>query len=62
VDGKSTAFVLMDSQILYENMLEQICNLLNNGEVPNLYPAEEKSKLIEDLSNIIVSGTPQEKY
>ena len=39
-------------------MLEQICNLLNNGEVPNLYPTEEKAKLIEDLGNIITTGTP----
>jgi dynein heavy chain len=31
-------------------MIEQICNLLNNGEVPNLYPADEKAKLIEDLT------------
>lgn len=57
VDGKQTSFVMMDSQILNENMLEQICNLLNNGEIPNLFPLEEKAKLIEDLSNLL-SGTP----
>jgi dynein heavy chain len=30
-------------------MVEDVCNILNNGEVPNLFPAEEKAKIIEDL-------------
>jgi dynein heavy chain len=30
-------------------MLEDICNILNNGEVPNLFPPEEKAKIIEEL-------------
>lgn len=62
LDMKTLAFVFNDTQILQENMLEQICNLLNNGEIPNLFPFEEKIKLLEDLSNSINSGTPQEKF
>jgi dynein heavy chain len=30
-------------------MLEDICNLLNNGEIPNLFPLEEKAKIVEEL-------------
>lgn len=38
-------------------MLEDICNILNNGEVPNLFPAEEKMKIIEEVaSNLQESG------
>lgn len=43
-------------------MLEDICNLLNNGEIPNLFGMEEKAKLLEDLSSLISAGTPQEKF
>ena len=30
-------------------MVEDICNLLNNGEIPNLFPTEEKAKIIEEI-------------
>jgi dynein heavy chain len=30
-------------------MVEDLCNILNNGEVPNLYPPEERAKIIEDI-------------
>ena len=30
-------------------MYEDISNLLNNGEVPNLFPLEEKAKIVEDI-------------
>jgi len=42
-------------------MVEDVCNILNNGEVPNLFPQEEKSKIIEEMS-AYVNGTPNEKY
>ena len=42
-------------------MVEDICNLLNNGEVPNLFPLEERIKIIEEMSSY-TSGTPNEKY
>jgi dynein heavy chain len=34
-------------------MVEDICNVLNNGEVPNLFPLEEKVKIIEEMSAYI---------
>lgn len=42
-------------------MVEDICNILNNGEVPNLFPTEEKNKIIEEMSSY-TNGTPNEKY
>lgn len=31
-------------------MLEDVCNILNNGEVPNLFPPDEKQKIIDEIS------------
>lgn len=31
-------------------MVEEICNLLNNGEIPDLFPQEEKAKIIEEMT------------
>lgn len=39
-------------------MVEDICNLLNNGDIPSLWSAEDKSKLLEDVDG----KTPNEKY
>lgn len=41
-------------------MVEDISNILNNGEVPNLFPTEEKAKILEEVD--IQTGTPNEKY
>lgn len=37
------------SQIKQESFLEDISNLLNSGEVPNLYPADERADLCEKM-------------
>lgn len=50
-----------DTQILRESMVEDLCNVLNNGEVPGLFPLEEKVKIIEEMS-AYTQGTPNEKY
>ena len=42
-----------DTQILKESMVEDICNILNNGEVPNLFPIEEKTRIIDEMSSYI---------
>jgi len=42
-------------------MVEDICNILNNGEIPNLFPADEKAKIIEDMGSQ-VTGSTNEKY
>jgi dynein heavy chain, axonemal len=51
IDMKSTLLLFSDTQIFSESLLEDICNILNNGEVPNLFPPEEKSKIIEEITD-----------
>lgn len=41
VQGKSTVFLFNDTQIVQEGFLEDINNILNTGEVPNLFPPED---------------------
>lgn len=44
-----TVFLFMDTQIKEEAFLEDISNLLNSGEVPNLFTADEKSEICEKM-------------
>ena len=41
VDNKQTSFLFVDTQIVNEQMLEDINNILNSGDVPNLYKVED---------------------
>ncbi|VUZ52825.1 unnamed protein product, partial [Hymenolepis diminuta] len=45
--GQKTVFLMTDSQIKNETFLEDIDNLLNSGEVPNIFSAEERAEVIE---------------
>jgi dynein heavy chain len=40
-ENKATSFLFVDTQIVNEQMLEDINNVLNSGDVPNLYKAED---------------------
>jgi len=40
-------FLITDNQIKEESFLEDIDNLLNTGEVPNIFAADEKSEIME---------------
>ena len=51
--GKEIAFTMTDSQILYESFLEDINNILNTGEVPNLMLSEDKEWINQELPNQI---------
>lgn len=42
-------FLFTDTQIKQESFLEDINNLLNAGEVPNLYPTDEKVEICEKM-------------
>ncbi|KAA3677119.1 dynein heavy chain, axonemal, partial [Paragonimus westermani] len=46
VDNKPTVFLFTDNQIVIEEFLEDINNILNSGEVPNLFESDEYERLI----------------
>lgn len=52
IEGKPIVFLFKDSQITNELFIEDIHNLLNSGEVPNLYPPEEMKHLFEDFGPV----------
>ncbi|XP_071822297.1 dynein axonemal heavy chain 7-like isoform X1 [Apostichopus japonicus] len=45
-------FLFSDTQIKQESFLEDINNLLNAGEVPNLYPLDEKQEICEKMRTL----------
>ncbi|XP_027467991.1 dynein heavy chain 3, axonemal [Zalophus californianus] len=49
VATKSTVFLFADNQIKDESFIEDINMLLNTGDVPNIFPAEEKADLVEKM-------------
>ncbi|XP_054276499.1 dynein axonemal heavy chain 6-like [Macrosteles quadrilineatus] len=44
--NQDTVFLFTDTQIVVEEFLEDINNLLNSGEVPNLFESDEYEKVI----------------
>eukprot|EP00931_Biecheleriopsis_adriatica_P056393 TRINITY_DN33417_c0_g1_i2.p1 TRINITY_DN33417_c0_g1~~TRINITY_DN33417_c0_g1_i2.p1 ORF type:complete len:3028 (-),score=718.43 TRINITY_DN33417_c0_g1_i2:3957-13040(-) len=49
--NKEVVFVLPDTQIANENFVEEVSGLLNTGEVPNLFNAEDKTQIMELCTN-----------
>jgi dynein heavy chain len=45
-------FLIADNQIVNEQFLEDINNILNSGEVPNLFPKDEFETIEQDLRPI----------
>ena len=52
--GKTTVFLLTDTQIKDEKFLEDVDGLLNAGEVPNLFAIDEKQEIIEVCKHLHV--------
>eukprot|EP00163_Fabomonas_tropica_P009439 TRINITY_DN1923_c0_g1_i1.p1 TRINITY_DN1923_c0_g1~~TRINITY_DN1923_c0_g1_i1.p1 ORF type:complete len:2652 (-),score=902.80 TRINITY_DN1923_c0_g1_i1:9-7298(-) len=46
VENRPIVFLFSDTQILRESFLEDINNILNSGEVPNLFAPDEKDKIV----------------
>ena len=46
-EGKPVVFLFSDSKIKEESYVEDINNLLNSGEVPNLFPYDERAAVME---------------
>ncbi|OQR86425.1 dynein heavy chain [Achlya hypogyna] len=45
-EAKPVVFLFSDTQIVVESFLEDINNVLNTGDVPNLYAADEMEKIV----------------
>lgn len=50
--GNKTVFLFSDNQIKKDSFIEDVNNLLNNGEVPNLFPPEELGEILEIARNV----------
>ena len=42
-------FLFADTQIKWEGMIEDINNILNSGEVPNLFPMDERAEILDKV-------------
>ena len=52
-EGSSHAvFLFTDTQIKQESFLEDISNLLNSGEVPNMFAIDEKNDICSKMRQI----------
>lgn len=45
-------FLFTDTQIKQESFLEDVSNLLNSGEVPNMFPLDEKNEICNKMRQI----------
>lgn len=50
IEGKPTTFLMTDTQITQETFLEDLNNILNTGEITNLYTKEDKDEMREWLT------------
>nr|XP_019946415.1 PREDICTED: dynein heavy chain 3, axonemal [Paralichthys olivaceus] len=68
IEGKSLVFLFNDSQIKDEAMLEDINMLLNTGDVPNIFAADERGEILEKMQGIArmegkkIDATPISMY
>ncbi len=50
--GNQVTFLFTDTQITDESFLEDINNLLNSGDIPNLWEPEEKKEIEDEVRPI----------
>lgn len=51
--GKPTLFLFSDTEIKDESFVEDINIILNIGEVPNLFAADEKTEILEMMQTAV---------
>ncbi|XP_051969464.1 dynein axonemal heavy chain 3 [Xyrauchen texanus] len=52
IEGRKTTFLFSDNQIKDEAFVEDINMLLNTGDVPNIFPADERADIIDKIQGI----------
>ncbi|KIZ07655.1 Dynein heavy chain 6, axonemal [Monoraphidium neglectum] len=55
VEGKPVVFLLPDSKIVSEGFLEDVNNMLNSGEVPGMFGADEKDAIVSDVRDWVAA-------
>ncbi|XP_061474275.1 dynein axonemal heavy chain 12 [Rhineura floridana] len=61
VKGLKTVFLITDTQIKEESFLEDVDSVLNTGEVPNLFAADEKQEVMEGVRAVAQAGSKHEE-
>ncbi|XP_060622080.2 dynein axonemal heavy chain 12 [Anolis sagrei] len=61
VKGLKTVFLITDTQIKDEGFLEDVDSVLNTGEVPNLFAADEKQEVMEGVRAAAQAGSKNEE-
>ncbi|GAX77074.1 hypothetical protein CEUSTIGMA_g4520.t1 [Chlamydomonas eustigma] len=66
-DNKPSVLLFSDMQIKSESFVEDINNLLNTGEVPNMFPYDERASVAEQVRSLAKKmgralDTPQELW
>jgi len=59
VEERGTVFLFSDTHIVRENFLEDVNNILNNGEIPNLFSAPEDLLNVTEGMKDAVKGDPK---
>ncbi|XP_041836448.1 dynein heavy chain 1, axonemal isoform X2 [Melanotaenia boesemani] len=53
LQNQQITFLIVDTQIKCETYLEDICSILNCGDVPNLYGADEKEHILTAMKPVV---------
>ncbi|NWU76504.1 DYH7 protein, partial [Onychorhynchus coronatus] len=61
VKGLKTVFLITDAQIKEESFLEDVDSVLNTGEVPNLFAADEKQEITEGVRATVQTDSKGEE-
>ncbi|XP_076154944.1 dynein axonemal heavy chain 3 [Alosa pseudoharengus] len=68
MEGKRTVFLFSDGQVKDEAMVEDINMLLNTGDVPNIFAADERADIIDKMQGVArlegkkIDATPLSMY
>jgi len=62
VENKKQAFIFSEADIKMEGQIEDINNILNIGEVPNLYPLDEVEEIRYEMQKVTPKGRDPFEY